>query len=128
MKISFVFPAWVAIFVCTVRAADLVSKIFPSSRGMSLNHDTADGNCVGTYQAMSDVLVQAGELKGTINQISQTMSQFSQLGQTVNQMSQTMIQLSQTVSQLSQTVDQLSHRVDQQSSHKGRKTITYYIN
>ena len=94
MKISFGFLTWAALLVCETFGADVMSKIFHSSRGMSLNHDSADDN-LGVYQVMSNVLLQVGQLNEKVDQMSQT------------------------VSQLTQTVDQLSRDDNQENSRKG---------
>ena len=145
MKINVGFLFYIALIVCNAHAADLVTKVLQSSRGMELDHDTADDNLLGVYQVMSNVLLQVGELKGTINQISHTVSKLSQtvdqlnsggdvleqvgeLNEKVDQMSQTIDQLSsggdvleqvgelkETVNKMSQTVSQLSQKIDQPS-------------
>ena len=117
MKIRFGFLTLTALVVCKAHAYDLMSKIFHNSRGMNLNPDSADKDCVEKCHVLSDVLKEVAELKEKVNLSSLTVSQ------TIDQMSQTMSQLSQTVGQLSQTVDQPRQGDDQQNNRKGRRQL-----
>ena len=96
MKTSFGFLACVIIDVYNTHATDMVSKILHSNKERGLNLESNDDLCMGKCHALSDVLLQFGELKQSVNQISQT------------------------VNQLSQTVNQLSQAVNQQNRRKGR--------
>ena len=103
MKTSFGFLTCVIIVVYKTHAADMVSKLLHSNKGRGLNLESNDDLCMGKCHVLSDVLLQFGELKESVNLISQTVNQQSQI-----------------INQLSQTVDQLSRAVNQQNRRKGR--------
>ena len=55
-----------------------MSKILRSNKERGLNLESNDDLCMGKCHVLSDVLLQFGELKESVNRISQTVDQLSQ--------------------------------------------------
>ena len=73
--------------VYNTHAVDMVSKILLSNKERGLNLESNDDLCMGKCHVLSDVLLQFGELKQSVNQLSQAVKQQNRRkGRTIKKM------------------------------------------